>query len=482
MKSNTEKLFLGARIRKLRRQLGLTQGQLAKDLEISPSYVNLIEANQRPLSANLLIKLATIYDFNVSDLSEVGSGQLVSELFSLLKDPTLEIKNFSKLDVEEVVNASPEIARSFVTLYMKYRSLMLSSYSGQNQLQDRDNLEILEQSTKSVENLRIFFTEKKNYFSEIDEAAEALSQELRLQTGIPNAALSDRLKQKHNIRVRIVPHETMPDRLSFFDPHRGSLNLSELMPISSQRFQMAMHLALLEQGGLIDEEIKNCGYEDLDTIRLIRISLANYYAAAVLMPYQRFLLSCEQSQYDIELLSHRFGTSYEQTAHRLTTLQRPDARGIPFFFVRVDTAGNISKRFSAGKFHFSSFGGTCPLWSIHSCFDTPEQIQPQIIAMPDGMTYFSIARTVQRNSGIYTQPTLRYAIGLACDISHASRLIYSNHFDLENLQPTPIGTNCYLCERENCAARAHAPINSKLSYSERERNISLFRFYNDRNK
>ena len=206
------------------------------------------------------------------------------------------------------------------------------------------------------------------------------------------------------------------------------------------------------------------------------MSLANYAAGAIMMPYAAFLAAAEKHRYDIDRLCALFGASIEQVAHRLTTLQRPEARGVPFFFVRMDRAGNVSKRFSAGRFHFSKFGGSCPLWNIHSCFETPGRVQTQVIGMPDGTTYFSIARTVTRHVGTFSDPAARFAIGLGCDIGYAPRLIYATGVNLAETRPVPIGVNCYLCERENCASRAYPPINRPFSFSERERGISSYQF------
>ena len=194
------------------------------------------------------------------------------------------------------------------------------------------------------------------------------------------------------------------------------------------------------------------------------------------MPYRPFLAACESERYDIELISHRFGTSFEQTAHRMTTLQRQEARGIPFFFVRVDRAGNVSKRFSAGRFPFSRFGGTCPLWNIHGAFETPGQIQTQLIRMPEGARYFSVARTVTRAGGSFASPAPRLAVGLGCDVAFAPRLIYADAIDQARTEPTEIGLNCFLCERQNCASRAQAPINRNLAVNELERSVALFSF------
>jgi len=295
----------------------------------------------------------------------------------------------------------------------------------------------------------------------------------------PHAALTERLKNKHELSVRVVPVDIMPQMLRYFDRHSKRLNLSELLRQSGRRFQLAFQIGMLEHRPLIDNIVRSAELPGREAEGLMRTSLANYFAAATLMPYGRFLKEAENTKYDIDLLSHRFGTSFEQTAHRLTTLQKPDARGIPFFFVRIDVAGNVSKRFSAGRFHFSQFGGACPLWNIHETFQTPGKTVTQMIQMPDETTYFSIAKMVYRSDGTYNAPSQKLAIGLGCDIAYAPRLIYAQQYNLETPQPTPIGVNCYLCERQHCNQRAHAPLNKMLSFDERARGMSLYTFRED---
>ncbi|MBY9067206.1 short-chain fatty acyl-CoA regulator family protein [Hyphomonas sp. WL0036] len=479
MAERKEKTLIGPRVRRLRRTLGITQAQMAEDLGVSASYINLIEGNQRPISANLLLTLARVYDFDISDVGGAGDARLISELMEVLRDPALEAGPVGKNDVEDVVNANPDIARAFVQLYDKYRELALRTYSDNNPLTDREKVELLEESARSVESVRQMLQDHRNYFPELDEAAEAFAAEMSTLHEDLYAAMIQRLKGQHGLRVRVVPYDIMPNTLRYYDRHKRGIDLSELLPPSGRRFQLAFQLGMLEFSDLIDSYVLKAGFTDRDAIGLARVSLANYFAAAVLMPYHAFLREAEKTKYDVQLLSHRFGTSFEQTAHRLTTLQKPDARGIPFFFVRIDTAGNVSKRFSAGRFHFSKFGGACPLWNIHECFEAPGRIRTQIIQMPDDTTYFSIARTISRTDGIYDKPGPKLAIGLGCDIAYAKRLVYAADLNLDHVEPTPIGVNCYMCERQHCASRAHAPLSKKLIFDERARGISLYRFQAD---
>lgn len=477
MSERGEKLLLGARLRRLRRSLGITQGKMAADLGVSASYVNLIEANQRPVSAKLLLKLAQTYDFHLNEFSGGGDIRLQADLEAALKDPVFGATP-PRAEIEEAVQASPDLARAVLRLHERYRALALrvsAGSGGETPPPDRERVELLEQSARPVEEVRAHFHAKRNHIDALDRAAEALAEELEIARSEPQIVLSDRLRDRHGLRVRVLPQEVMPNRLRLFDPHRKHLNLSERLDQPGRRFQIAAQIAFLEASSLIEAEIEAAGFSP-EARPLARVSLANYFAAALLMPYGRFLTACETLGYDVELLGQRFGSSYEQTAHRMSTLQRPEARGIPFFFVRVDRAGNVSKRFSAGRFHFSKFGGACPLWNIHSCFETPDRVQTQIIRMPEGATYFSIARTVVRQIGGYSEPAPRFAIGLGCELAYAPRLVYARRLNLERMEPTEVGVNCYLCEKPDCASRAFAPVNRPLVFSERERGVSIFGF------
>ncbi len=480
MASSQDKLLVGPRLRRFRQTLGLTQVRMAEDLGISTSYLNLMERNQRALSAKVLLKMAEIYDFDISGFTGAGDAHLVAELYEALRDPVFDKRSISKSEAEDIVNASPQTAKALLRLYAKHRDLLRrQSDMAHNMAGDRDKVELLEQSAVAVETVRRFIHDNKNYFPPLDEAAESLSDTLGLSKREPHAALTERLKNKHDLSVRIVPIDIMPQMLRYFDRHSKRINLSELLRQSGRRFQLAFQIGMLEQREVIDDIVKRADLPGREAEGLMRTSLANYFAAALLMPYARFLREAEKCRYDVDLLSRRFGTSFEQTAHRLTTLQRPEARGIPFFFVRIDVAGNVSKRFSAGRFPFSQLGGACPLWNIHECFQTPGKTITQMIQMPDETTYFSIAKMVARSAGTFDAPPQKLAIGLGCDIAYAPRLTYARQYNLEKPQPTPIGINCYLCERQNCRQRAHAPLNKALNFDERSRSMSLFSFKPD---
>lgn len=471
-----KKLIIGPRVKRLRTQLGLTQAEFARRLDVSATYINLIESNQRPVSATVLLKLAEEFDINVADLAQDMDAGLVNELVSALRDPVFGDLSVAKTELEDLVGASPETIKAFLRLHERYRELALSTYSDANPLADREKVELLEESARPVEKVRQFLHEKNNYFSELDETATQFYEMLTAGGKTIEAGIQLRLEEKYKLRIRVLPSTAMPSSFTYFDRHRSGIDISELLRRTGRQFQLAFQLGLLEYGELIESIVAGSSLKDESTMGLARVSLANYFAAALLMPYDAFLKACENTRYDVDLLSHRFGTSFEQTAHRLTTLQKPNAKGIPFFFLRIDAAGNVSKRFSAGRFHFSKFGGACPRWNIHSTFEHPGQTLTQLIEMPDDTTYVSISKAINRSRGHHGRAPARVAIGLGCDKAYADSLVYCDRLDLASQKPTPIGVNCYLCDRQNCASRAHAPLNRKLKFDAHARGISLYEF------
>lgn len=476
VKTSKRKLLIGPRVKRLRTGLGLTQADFARRLDVSATYVNLIERNQRPVSAAVLLKLAEEFDINVSDLAQDHDAVLVDELQNALRDPVFGDTQISKSELEDLVGTSPDTIKAMLRLHERYRQLALSTYSDANPLADREKVELLEESARPVEAVRQFMHEENNYFPTLDEAAARFNAELTGSGKYIDIAVLERLEQKHGLRVRTLPSSAMPSSFRFFDRHRSGIDISELLHPTGRRFQLAFQLVLIEYHDLIEGVIDSAGFTDEGAVGLARVSLANYFAAALLMPYDAFLKACKDTRYDVDLLSHRFNTSFEQTAHRLTTLQKPGAAGIPFFFIRIDTAGNVSKRFSAGQFHFSKFGGACPKWNIHQTFAQPGETLTQIIQMPDETTYVSISKAVSRSLGHHGRPPAKVAIGLGCNLSYAEQLIYFDRLDLTEHSPTQIGVNCYLCDRQNCASRAHAPLNRKLRFDAHARGVSLYEF------
>lgn len=435
MSPREQKLLIGPKLRRIRLSFGLTQAVMAKDLGISTSYLNLIERNQRPMSAAVLLRMAETYDIDIGQLSPNSDLQIMREVQQALSAPTYRDYNISKSEIEECVNISPDFARAFMALHKRMQDV---SVRGKGQGGGHASWE---DDANPAESVRQFLHDNKNYFEELDVAAELLADDLDLAKRAPHTALSDRLLARHGIRVRIVPADILGARMSYYDYHLKRFDLSELLPQSGRRFRIAYQLAQLEHKDLIERVIAKALLPSKEADDLARITLTNYSAAATLMPYGRFYKNALDTQYDVELLTRRFDTSYEQTAHRLTTLQRGSARGIPFFFVRVDMAGNISKHFSAGLFHISKFGEASPLWNIHTCFQTPGKTIPQVVEFPDGTKYFSVARAILRPEQAHGEQTQMVAIGLGCELKYAQALVYANA--ALDMTPTAIGVNYY---------------------------------------
>jgi hypothetical protein len=251
-----------------------------------------------------------------------------------------------------------------------------------------------------------------------------------------------------------------------FDARTRTLSLSQRLTPGQQAFQFATQIAMLTLDDEIRALVDKAHFTSDEARGLARIGLANYFAGALVLPYTQFLNEAERWRYDIKLLGHRFGVGFETVCHRLSTLQRPNARGIPFFFIRVDRAGNISKRQSATDFHFSRVGGTCPLWNVYEAFANPGRILTQLARMPDERTYLWIARTVSHGQGGYGAPAKTFAVALGCDVRHAERIVYSQGLNVDPVVATPIGMGCKVCERPHCPQRAFPPIGRALNIDE----------------
>lgn len=475
-----KKLFVGPRFRRIRQQLGLSQTQLAEGLGISPSYVNLIERNQRPVTAQILLRLAEAYDLDLRDLATADEDRFFAELNEVFSDPLFRQIDIPKQELRDLAELCPGVTHALQRLYAAYTEARRGETLAAAQFAGRDENAGGRFEANPIERVRDLIEANRNYFPELEQAAEILRDEITVPAQDLFAALSTRLREKHSIQTRIMPVDVMRETLRRFDRHRRQLLISELVDSPGCIFQLAFQIALSECAPAIDTIVARAGALDDISRRLYRITLANYFAGCALMPYQPFLAAAESLGYDIHVLAQRFNTSFEQVCHRLTTLQRPNARGVPFFMLRVDNAGNVSKRFSSGTFPFSKFGGTCPLWNVHSTFDTPDRLLKQVIELPDGARYFSVAQMVRRPVAPHPLAQPRFAIGLGCEIRHAARLVYAAGMDLDKSEGTPIGINCRLCERENCAQRAEPPLTRTLMLDENTRRMTSFAFSNAR--
>ncbi|MFJ9591737.1 short-chain fatty acyl-CoA regulator family protein [Streptomyces virginiae] len=453
------KTYAGARLRRLREERRMSQAELARVLGISPSYLNQMEHDSRPLTVPVLLRLTEAFGVDPGFFSERDTSRLVADLREALAGEVAEAR-VSPSDLAELAHRMPAVAS--VLLDLGRRSQLLAERLAET-ADGRDGGGGGGAAPRSPhEEIREFFYRRQNYLHDTDLAAEALAREIGVRRGDVLRALADRLADRHGIRPAAGS-----DRLHHFDAQARVLHLSGRLRPGQQAFRMATQLALLEYGADLDRLAAEDFAQGSPAHGLARIGIANYFAAALILPYAAFHTAAEEFRYDIERLTDHFGLGYETVCHRLSTLQRPRLRGVPFSFVRVDRAGNMSKRQSATGFHFSRAGGTCPLWNVYEAFVAPGRIHVQVAAMPDGQRYLWTARAVTRHRGGWGGPGKTFAIGLGCEIRHASRLVYSDGLDLGNVAAaTPIGMGCRLCERLDCPQRAVPPLGRALAVDE----------------
>jgi XRE family transcriptional regulator, fatty acid utilization regulator len=471
-----KKAMLGHKVRRLRRDLKLTQAQMAEELGISPSYLNLIESNQRALTVPLLLKIGQIYDVDVSSFAEDDEHRVAAGLKEVFADPLFEQTEIKSQELKEMAAAAPSLSQAVVQLYRAWREARQDLGALAEKVADGDKLQTLGAAPFPQEEVGEFFQSQLNHFPDIELAAESLWLDGNLDASDLYGSLATHLQNSLSVRVKLTPIEVMGGIVRRYDRHSKRVLISEMLPPSGRSFQLASQIALLKHRPLLMDIIERAGLSSEDARRLALLGLASYFAGAVMMPYGRFLEAARGQRYDAEVLMHRFVASFEQVSHRLTTLQRPGAKGVPFFFLRIDNAGNISKRFSATPgFHFARFGGACPRWTVHDAFRMPGAIQTQLAQMPDGTTYFSIARRVIKAGGGWKNPPRQFAIALGTDAAHAGQLIYADGVDLGNTAAaTPIGVNCRICPRLDCTQRAFPPINHRLQVDENVRGMTGF--------
>jgi predicted transcriptional regulator/DNA-binding XRE family transcriptional regulator len=468
--STDRRLYVGPSLRRLRRDRGLTQSDMATDLEVSPSYIALLERNHRPLSAEMLLRLAQTYKVDVSALAGGGGTEELSRLQAALKDPMFADIDLPSLETADVATNFPGVIEAFMRLYTAYQEEHLAL--ADRGAEARASAERGGEAHDPVAESRRFLAARRNSFPALDDAAERLAQAVA-----GHDSLAGYFKARHELRVRRVPPRVMVGSTRRLDWHRREILLDDELDNASQSFQLALQLAYLEMGKAIDAVLAEGAFASENGERLTRRALAGYAAAAILMPYSAFAKAVEARRYDVEALARQFGASFEQTAHRLTTLQKPGQERVPFFFIRVDEAGNVSKRLDGAGFPFARHGGGCPLWNVHQAFRTPRQIVTQWIELPDGQRFFSIARTVTAGGGGFGRPRVERAIALGCAAEHASRLIYVQ--DQPGLSPdaaTPIGVTCRLCQRTECAARSAPPIGRQILPDDIRRTSAPFGF------
>ena len=457
------KIFAGHAVRRVRREAGMSQATFAEMLGISASYQNLLERNQRPVTAGVLMKLAERFDFDPRALAAAEPGGGAEAMRRRLADPLFADLGVDRNEVAEWLAAAPGGAEAFARLFDR------ADPAGAGAPASDDPVRVVR---REIERWR-------NHFADLDERAEALADELRMRSGDLYGAVAERLRVKHGITIRVLPVDVLPDVLRRLDLHARQLQLSELLDPASRTFAAAYQLAMTEARGEVDALIKGAGMTDRTAERLYRRHLFSYHAAALMMPYARFLRACEATGYDLELLQRRFGAGFEQVAHRLTTMQRVGARGLPFFMIRIDRAGQSSKRYGgASGAALVEAEGRCPLWRLHNAFDRPGTLAAQLVELEDGTRWFTLARTVTPQGRRYGGVAAEFAVALGVEAGSAGALAAARGLDMGGYA-TPVGLGCRACLRADCPQRSAAPAGRALLINERERRVSALTFVSD---
>ena len=447
----TQKLYAGAKLREIRGRLGLTQKVFADKLSVSLPYLNQMENNHRPVSAAVVLALAQEFGLDVTELTVGESERLVSDMREALADPVFAKTAPPMADLRLAASNAPALARAFLDLHRAYRQ----THERLASLDEALGREDAALRPSPWEEVRDFFHYCDNYLDAVDRAAEHFANGLAGQKDLVQAvreALSRRGITLHFADMALVRS---------YDPRARRLDISSRSSGATQRFQLLTQVALITQNDLLEATLDLARFATPEARDIAKIGLANYFAGAALMPYRAFLAAAGETRHDLERLADLFGASIEQVAHRLSTLQRPGAKGVPFFFVRVDQAGTITKRHSATRLQFARFGGACPLWNVHRAFETPGRFLRQLAETPDGVRYLCLARDVSKPGGAYHAPVRRYAIGLGCEVQHAHQLVYSDGMDLKGLFE-PIGISCRICDRRDCHQRSVPPLERRL--------------------
>lgn len=463
------KLYLGPKLRVLRRELGLNQTKMAEELGVSPSYLNHLERNQRPLTAQMLLRLAHVYDIDIRDFVASTQESAAKELIEIMSDALVRDIGVGRDEILDVAENYPALSEVIARFYRALSDLRRLP----DPMTTARGASVGAPLHAPLDWLRETIARAGNHFPELDAAGEALAPELGDDPASLQASIRARLKERHGIGVQIVREDVLAGTLRHYDMHRRRLLLNERLPASGRLFALAYQLCAQEMADAIAAQVARAAPPDEDSRRIAAIAFTNHAAAGLIMPYDRFRQAAEQSRYDIPLLRARFGVSMEQLAHRLTSLGRTGARGVPFFMAKLDRAGQVSKRFEGEAWPFAKLGGTCPRWDAHDAGE-PDKVQTQLIETGDGRRFLSFAMALRAEGTSGARG--RSVIVIGCEAKHGSRVMHADGIDVEKDVATEVGPTCHLCERRACPDRALPPVTRALDLHGYERTIAPFPF------
>ena len=471
-------LKIGPKIKAFRRQLGLQANKFAEQLNISPSYLNLIEAGKRKIDGDLLIKISKELRVELSDLTSKSDINLENDISELLDDQLFEDLDILGPEVKDLVNTNPKIARALIKLGDNFKQ---KDHEIVNKVESISG-KIIDSRKNSFpgEVISDFLQENKNYFPRLEEFANLIFEKVQKNNRTRYIALCDFLKKEYSITVKdIIPEEKKPFS-KIFNKQKKELLLSDYNSLETKKLYAAAQIAQEGAIEIINDYLTKFNFPSKESQRLTQVALLNYCGAAILMPYKLFHAECKKLKYDLQLLQNTFATSFEQVAHRVTCLQDPKLPGIPFHMLRTDIAGNISKRFSLSGIEIPRYGGACPRWNVYSAFTRPGVIQAAVSKMTNGEKYVCIARTVEKGVGRYGQSKSILSIGLGCEAKYAKEFVYTENLDVSDKKmEIPIGVSCRTCDRLDCSQRAFPPLHKKFDVDINTRGVSVYVNDND---
>ncbi len=466
-------LKIGPKIKAFRRQLGLQANKFAEQLNISPSYLNLIESNKRKIDGDLLIKISKELRVDLSDLTSKSDINLENDISELLDDQLFEDLDILGPEVKDLVNTNPKIAKALIKLGDNYKQ---KDHEIINKVENISGKIIDSRKTSFPgEVISDFLQENKNYFPKLEDFANSIFEKVQKNNRTRYIALCDFLQKEYSITVRdIIPEEKKPFS-KVYDKKKKELLLSDYNSLETKKLHAAAQIAQEGAIKIINDYLSKFKFPSEESKRLTQVALLNYCGAAILMPYKLFHSECKKLKYDLQLLQNTFATSFEQVAHRVTCLQDAKLPGIPFHFLRVDMAGNISKRFSLSGIEIPRYGGACPRWNVYSAFTRPGVIQAAVSKMTNGEKYVCIARTVEKGVGRYGQSKSILSIGLGCEAKYAKEFVYTENLDISDKKTEiPIGVSCRTCDRLDCSQRAFPPLHKKFDVDINTRGVSVY--------
>ena len=466
-------LKIGPKIKAFRRQLGLQANKFAEQLNISPSYLNLIESGKRNIDGKLLIRISQELRVELSDLTSKADINLENDISELLDDQLFEGLDILGPEVKDLVSTNPKIARALIKLGDNFKK---KDHDIINKVENISGKIIDSRKTSFPgEVISDFLQENKNYFPKLENFANIIFKKIQKNNRARYIALCEFLKKEYSINVRdVIPEEGKPFS-KIFDKDKKELLLSDYNTLETKKLYAASQIAQEGASKEIEEYLSKFNFPSTESKKLTQVALLNYCGAAILMPYRLFHSECKKLKYDLELLQNTFATSFEQVAHRVTCLQDPNLPGIPFHMMRTDIAGNISKRFSLSGIEIPRYGGACPRWNVYSAFTRPGIIQAAVSKMTNGEKYVCIARTVEKGVGRYGQSKSILSIGLGCEAKYAKEFIYTENIDISDKKTEiPIGVSCRTCDRLDCSQRAFPPLHKKFDIDINNRGVSVY--------